>query len=136
VLMTSRRQFMHSAVGFTGAALMGALPMSAADSEPRGAIGSNRPIPTSDKRDYWNKPFQVAVAFGESTTAGGTATSRELNWATRLTELINESQLEPVRMINSGIGGNVVSPRSITYQRNGKPSAMERYKKHVVDHHP
>src|SRR5262249_43332005 len=75
-------------------------------------------------------------AFGESTTAGGTATSRELNWVSRLTELINEAQLEPVRMINSGIGGNVVSPRSITYARNGKPSAIERYRKHVVDHHP
>src|SRR5688572_20523118 len=88
------------------------------------------------KRDYWSKPFRVAVALGESTTAGGTATSRELTWVNRLAELINESQVEPVKMINSGIGANVVSQRSPEYENSGKPSAMERYKKHVIDHHP
>ena len=127
---------MRSAVGMTGAALVGALPASAAEPVPRAEAPKDRPIPKSDKRDYRTESFKVVVAFGESTTAGGTATSREFNWVTRLTELINESQLEPIRMINSGIGGNVVSSRSITYQRNGKPSAMERYKKHVVDHRP
>jgi lysophospholipase L1-like esterase len=88
------------------------------------------------KRDYWHKPFHVAVALGESTTAGGTATSRDLTWVSWLAELINESQLEPVKMINSGIGANVVSRRSSEYENSGKPSAMERYKKHVIDHQP
>jgi len=78
------------------------------------------------KRDYCNKPFKVAVALGESTTAGGTATSRELTWVSRLAELINESQLEPIQMVNSGIGGNVISSRSPSYEESGKPSAMER----------
>lgn len=88
------------------------------------------------KRDYCSKPFRVGVALGESTTAGGSATTRELTWVSLLADLIDESQLEPVRMINSGIGGNVVSRRSPTYEDSGKPSAMERYQKHVIDHRP
>src|ERR1700722_8541081 len=78
------------------------------------------------KRDYCNKPFRVGVALGESTTAGGTATSRELTWVSRLAELINESQLEPIHILNSGIGGNLISSKSASYEKSGKPSAMER----------
>lgn len=88
------------------------------------------------KRDFRSKPFRIAVALGESTTAGGTATSRELTWVSRLANLIDESQSKPVRMINSGIGANCISPRSPQYEQSSKPSAMERYKKHVIDHHP
>jgi lysophospholipase L1-like esterase len=90
----------------------------------------------TEKRDYSSKPFGVAVAFGESTTAGGTATSRELTWVSRLAELIGESQLEPVKIINSGLGANCISQRSPQYEQSGKPSGMERYKKHVIDHRP
>lgn len=90
----------------------------------------------STKRDYRNQPFTIGVAIGESTTAGGTATSRDLTWVSRLTELINESQLEPIQMINSGIGANVISPRSPSYEQSGKPSAAERYQKHVIDFSP
>lgn len=75
------------------------------------------------------------MAFGESTTAGGAATSPELTCINRLAELINESQLELVKSINSGIGANVFSPRSAEYEHSGKPSAMERHRKHVIDHH-
>src|SRR5215471_6471417 len=88
------------------------------------------------KRDYCSHPFKIGVALGESTTAGGSATSRELTWVSRLADLINESQLEPIRMINSGIGGNVISSRSPTYEQSSKPSAMERYQKQVIDHRP
>jgi lysophospholipase L1-like esterase len=88
------------------------------------------------KRDYRDKPFTVVVALGESTTAGGSATSRELTWVSLLATLINEYQHVPIRMINSGIGGNVISRRSPSYEDSGKPSAMERYHKHVIEHHP
>ena len=88
------------------------------------------------KRDYRTNPFRVGVALGESTTAGGTATGRELTWVSRLADLINESQLDPIRMINSGIGANLISRRSTSYEQSGKPSAMERYQKQVIDHHP
>ena len=90
----------------------------------------------NEKHDYCSKPFKIGVALGESTTAGGTATSRELTWVSRLAELINESQLEPMQMINSGLGANLISRRSPSYEQSGKPSAMERYQKHVIDHHP
>ena len=89
-----------------------------------------------DKRDFRKRPFKVAVALGESTTAGGTATRRELTWVHRLGQLIDEAQLEPVRMINSGLGANLISRRSPAYDHSGKPSAMERYEKHVLAHAP
>jgi lysophospholipase L1-like esterase len=88
------------------------------------------------KRDWRDTPFRVAVAFGESTTAGGTATRREFSWVARLADLINESQLQPVKMINSGLGANVISPRSPIYEKSHKPSALERYEKHVLAHQP
>ena len=76
------------------------------------------------------------VAFGESTTAGGSATAPERSWVSRLGALIDESQGTPARMINSGLGANVISPRSPAYDRSGRPSAMERYRAHVIDHDP
>jgi lysophospholipase L1-like esterase len=39
-------------------------------------------------------------------------------------------------MVNSGLGANVISPRSAGYDHSGKPSAMERYGKHAVAYHP
>lgn len=90
----------------------------------------------AQKRDYRSQPFRVAVAIGDSVTAGGKATSRELCWVSRLAELINESQLQPVKMINSGLGANVVSRRSPCCVNAAKPSARERYDKHVIAHHP
>jgi lysophospholipase L1-like esterase len=101
------------------------------------ALQTARPAPeTVAKRDWRSTPFQVAVALGESTTAGGTATSRQLTWVSRLADLINESQLQPVKMINNGLGANVISPRSAHYEQSGRPSAMERYEKHVIAYHP
>ncbi len=87
-------------------------------------------------RDFRKTPFKVAVALGESTTAGGTATRRELTWVHRLGQLIDEAQLEPIEMINSGLGANLISLRSPAYDYSGKPSAIERYAKHVLEHRP
>ena len=88
------------------------------------------------KRDYRKEPFQRFVAFGASITAGGSATSRELCWVNRVTDAINESQLEPLKTINVGLGASVISPRSAGYDKSTKPSSMERYQKHVVDYRP
>jgi lysophospholipase L1-like esterase len=132
--MPTRREFVKLAAATTGAALTSGLTR-----EVRGTQSSSTTRGVSMetvKRDYCNKPFKVAVALGESTTAGGTATSRELTWVSRLAELINESQIEPIQMVNSGIGGNVISRTSPSYEESGKPSAVERYQKHVIDHHP
>jgi len=128
----TRRKFLNLTLGAT--AMTATDPLNALSQAD--AVSQSNSNPPSEKRDYWSKPFRVAVALGESTTAGGTATSRELNWVSRLAELINESQLEPVKMINSGIGANVISRRSSEYENSGKPSAMERYRKHVIEHRP
>lgn len=88
------------------------------------------------KRDYRSQPFRVAVALGESTTAGGTATTPDLCWVSLLAHLINENQLEPVRMINNGIGANLISSRSPAYEKSVHPSAMERYVDHVIAYDP
>ena len=129
----SRRKFMNLTLGATAMTAAHTLNLFGKQAEVPSASKSNQ---APQKRDYWSKPFQVAVALGESTTAGGTATSRELTWVNRLADLINESQLQPVRVINSGIGANVISRRSPEYENSGKPSAMERYRKHVIDHRP
>jgi lysophospholipase L1-like esterase len=133
-LMNSRREFVNSAIGLTTttlAATVGALGGQPTPGSPTKSDGTTPQI-----RDRCGKPFRVAVALGESTTAGGTATSPNLTWVSRLADLINESQVEPVKMINSGIGANVVSRRSSEYDHSGKPSAMERYPKHVIAQRP
>ena len=115
----NRRQLLHR---------LAAVPAGLALAQQR-----NQP---SAKRDWRKTPFRTAVAFGESTTAGGTATSRKLCWVSRLADLINEAQLEPVKMINSGLGANLISTRSAHYEQSGKPAAMLRYQKQVIDYHP
>jgi lysophospholipase L1-like esterase len=88
------------------------------------------------KRDYRTQPFRVATAVGDAVTAGGDATSPELFWVSRLADAINESQLEPVKMYNNGIGANVISARSPAYIRSRGASAMERYQEHVIAYRP
>lgn len=116
-------------------ALLGALPaLSAAQTYAQRKQPA--PVALPAKRDWRADPFRVAVALGESTTAGGTATARERTWVSRLAALINEAQIQPVKMLNHGIGANVISTRSAHYEQSGKPSAMERYEKHVIAHEP
>jgi lysophospholipase L1-like esterase len=103
---------------------------------PVGVTAAQQRRQTQAKRDWRSTPFRTAVAFGESTTAGGTATTRKLCWVSRLADLINEAQLQPVKMINSGLGANLIAERSSYYEQSGKPAAMLRYQKHVIDHHP
>jgi lysophospholipase L1-like esterase len=88
------------------------------------------------KKDYRAEPFRVAVAFGDSITAGGTATSPGLTWVSLLGDLINGSQSQPVQMINNGIGATVISSRSAAYASTEKPSALERYRDHIVEYQP
>lgn len=112
---------------------LAALPAAGALAQETPRLGKPVSLP---KRDWRGSPFEVAVALGESTTAGGTATSRDLCWVSRLAALINECQLKPVKMINNGIGANLISTRSPYYEKSGRPSAMERYEKHVIALNP
>jgi lysophospholipase L1-like esterase len=81
-------------------------------------------------------PFGVMVTLGESTTAGGWSSTPERCWAPVLAALISDFQDEPVRLVNSGIGANVISTRVPCYDLSGKPAANERIQKHVIDHQP
>ena len=76
------------------------------------------------------------VTIGNSITAGGAATLPQRCWASKLSFLISEHQEKPVKLINSGIGANVISPRSTAYPASGKPAGLERLQKHVFQHNP
>ena len=78
----------------------------------------------------------MLVTLGESTTAGGWSSSRERCWANVLADLISDFQDEPVKLVNSGIGANVISTRAPLYEYSGKPAANERIGKHVIEHDP
>ena len=133
--MIKRREFLQSAV-----ALACTTPMlgtiAAAKNGPSQLNFHPDTTVSLKKLDRRREPFRIAVALGDSITAGWGATSREFCWVSRMADSVNESQLQPVKMINAGIGANVISPRSSGYDASGKPSAMERYEKHVVAHQP
>lgn len=78
----------------------------------------------------------MLVTLGESTTAGGWASSRDRAWAHQLARQINEFQRIPVQLKNVGIGANVISTRSPAYEQSGKPAALERLDAHVIRHEP
>lgn len=86
--------------------------------------------------DRHAQPFRVLVTLGESTTAGGWSSVRERCWASVLAALISDFQDEPVRLVNAGIGANVISDRVPVFPHSGKPAASERIGKHVIDHAP
>ena len=76
------------------------------------------------------------LALGESTTAGGWSTAPDRCWVPVLGALINDFQSTPMAVVNSGIGANVISTRSPSYEKSGKPAADERLDKHVTTHRP
>ena len=88
------------------------------------------------KKDWCENEFKTLVTLGESTTAGGWSSDRQRCWASRLAALISDVQAEPVDLVNSGIGANVISIRSPSYPYSGKPAASARLDKHVIAHQP
>jgi len=88
------------------------------------------------KQDWHGEEFKVMVTIGESTTAGGWSSGPERCWASRLAALISDVQWIPVKLVNVGIGANVISTRSRGYEHSGKPAATERLDKHVIAHKP
>src|SRR5262245_24749720 len=99
--------------------------------------GHHTSTPSSaPKLDWGAEPFRRMVTIGEALTAGGDATSRARCWASVLAELISEFQHEPVELVNAGMGANVVSARSAGHEPERGPSALERYHRDVIAHHP
>ena len=122
-------------IGCTAAALANgrACPTNAGNA---GAADTTAADGTAAVKDWWPREFKTLVTLGESTTAGGWASSRQRCWANQLARLINEFQRVPVQLVNVGIGANVISTRSPSYDHSGKPAALERLDAHVVRHQP
>ena len=91
------------------------------------------PVPP---HDWHPQPFRKLVTLGESTTAGGWSSVRERSWPHVLAALISDFQDDPVELVNTGIGANVISTRVPCYSYSGKPAANERVQKHVTNHDP
>ena len=90
------------------------------------------------KKDYRSEPFTCMAAMGDSITKGAIATKEEYKWVNRLAQYISQCQGKSLKVVNSGIDGNLISERSEAYyhEDSGKPSALERYKKDVLKHRP
>jgi lysophospholipase L1-like esterase len=88
-------------------------------------------------KDYRKEPFHRLVILGESTAEGGPwLHAKEDRYADVLVRLINAVQERPIEYINKGIGNNSISPRSPGYAQSAKPSALERYRKDVIELRP
>lgn len=101
--------------------------------------GAAEAATTIDKpKDYRKEPFRRMVILGESTVEGGPwlQVLPDDRYADVLRRLINACQQRPVEYFNKGIGANAISPRSPGYANSRKPSALERYKKDVVELKP
>jgi len=89
------------------------------------------------REDMWPEPFKTMVVMGESTVEGGPWLQRkEERWADVLARLIQQCQETPLRYYNKGIGANAISPRSPGYEKSIKPSALERYRRDVIELEP
>ena len=88
-------------------------------------------------KNYKKDPFKRLVILGESTVQGGPWLSNQKErYPDVLVRLINSCQVKSVDYINKGISNNSISPRSPGYSQSAKPSALERYKKDVIDLNP
>jgi len=82
------------------------------------------------KRDRHPEPFRKVVVIGESHVA-------QRIWVDVFAGLLQQFQGEPhPEVINAGIGGNCISPRSPGYFASQRPSALERIKTDVIAHAP
>ena len=90
------------------------------------------------KADLAERPFRCLVSIGDSITMGAAATKPEYSWVSRLAKLISEFQDNEINVVNTGISGNLISPRSLAYHHedSGKPSGLERYQRDVIAHQP
>lgn len=91
---------------------------------------------TAYKKDMRANPVKTIVALGESHTWGYSVSDKEECWVNRVTRLIENYQGEKVRLINQGIGSNIVTPLCPAYPGSVKPCALERVDGDVVAHNP
>ena len=73
------------------------------------------------------RPIKTLVSLGDSITQGGQASKGEHNWVSRLAGWLGSCQGAPTEVINLGVGGSVVSPKSSAYDNSRKPSGLEKF---------
>jgi len=88
------------------------------------------------RTDLRSQPFETTVVLGESSVAGMCATSEARRWVNLLASLVSEFQGHPMRLVNSGISANAISPRSPGFEASAQPSALERLERDVIAHQP
>lgn len=88
------------------------------------------------KTDKRANLVKTIVALGESHTWGYSVTDKEECWVNRVTRLIEQYQGEKVRLINQGIGSNIVTPLCPAYSCSVKPCALERVDGDVTVYDP
>ena len=86
-----------------------------------------------DKR---SDPIKTVVALGESTTWGYSVSTKEKCWVNRVVHMLEEFQGGKIRLLNQGIGSNVLTPECPAYFDSAKPSALERVNEDVIVHNP
>ena len=84
------------------------------------------------QKDLRAEPVRRAVALGESTTWGYSASAKEKCWVNVVVRMLEESQGYPIELINQGIGSNVLTPECPAYENSAKPSALERLDSEVI----
>jgi lysophospholipase L1-like esterase len=90
-------------------------------------------------KDYFKKPVRKMILLGESNAFGMCASDPRNEWAQTVANLIRDFQDEALTFLNNAIPANVISPRSPGYQSlpdYALPTAVERYKKDIIDHDP
>ena len=136
----NRRLFLKStSSGLAGLAGGAAVASKSGRAEGTGSSLITAPETTARVRpkDCRKEPLRRLVILGESTVEGGPwLHAKEDRYADVLVRLINSVQERPIEYINKGIGNNSISPRSPGYAQSAKPSAIERYRKDVIENRP
>jgi lysophospholipase L1-like esterase len=86
--------------------------------------------------DRRSEAVRRMVTLGESTTAGASASSVEVCWASVVGRILGDCQGQPLQLINKGLGSNVLTPRCPAYEQASKPSGIERLARDVLDLRP
>ncbi|OGV72111.1 MAG: hypothetical protein A3K19_21165 [Lentisphaerae bacterium RIFOXYB12_FULL_65_16] len=82
------------------------------------------------KRDRHSDPFRRVVVFGESHVHGGL-------WPAIFGDLLRRFQGTPdMELINTGLGGSVLTPRCPAYRASTRPSGVERFVSDVLNRRP
>ena len=90
------------------------------------------------RRDCRSEPVRRMVVMGESNAFGNCAGDPANEWVQALAWLLRRFQDGGLRVYNNAIPSNVISPDAPAYpeKRGTKPSALERYREHMIDFRP